>query len=219
VHVGTQLTSIKPYLAMLMGNLASLKPNDLIVDPLAGSGSILDSLNWLMGTKGIGAELSVTSAKSHSNSNGGCPKYRPPSKSDVVQADIFNPPFRKATAALGGNYVNAVLFDPPFGLRENATNQIHEGDDMDNPSQCYISDCTGEELLERVSTFVKAALELAAGVLQSGARVVYLLPVYHIQKEMGLWFDFNNDSNSVATDLHPRRRWRNCCHSIHVSRL
>lgn len=107
--------------------------------------------------------------------------------------------------------LDAILTDPPYGLREDqsATPTLSEGratgskpkriimDAMKQQSaqkrekgmgsQCYIEDYTGEELLQSVSLMMEPVFRVAVEHLKPGRRLVYLLPLFPSQADLGLW--------------------------------
>lgn len=114
----------------------------------------------------------------------------------------------------GGGWCDAVITDPPYGLRERRTGAdtglVYDDDgsggaahavDEDGYSvrgKCFISDYTGEELLERVSEMMAPVLELSVDVLVPGGRLVYLLPVFPAQDHLGLWYRGREEDGGSA---------------------
>merc|ERR1711957_1083421 len=124
-------------------------PPSLILDPLAGSGGILcNIMRVLPGVQALGSEIQDIRVNPL--------LYDAIDKSvtqlEHVRADVFVPPFRCCPSG-DQAWCDAVLFDPPFGLRENL--EVRTCDGMGKvhgmgPSCCYIDDHSGEELLQRV---------------------------------------------------------------------
>ena len=54
-------------------------------------------------------------------------------------------------------------------------------------SLCYIEDYSGEELLQSVSRMMEPVFRVAVDHLKPGGRLVYLLPLFPSQVDMGLW--------------------------------
>ena len=228
------LTSCRPALAVLMANLAAVRSGDVVLDPFVGTGRLLQAVRTFLGAAHcVGSDLQVQvpeggaldvqqpSSVLGSASGTGTTCMWPPV--DVVQADVLAPCFR------GGGQCDAVLFDPPFGLRENletgpasssasrsSKTPTEKGQPPpppngsvhgDGPSRCYIQDHSGDELLRRVAGFVRPALELAAHLLPLGGRVAYLMPVFPSQRHLGLWpcsVDIevdDADDSGVASEL------------------
>lgn len=181
------LTACKPALALLMGNMAGLERDScLILDPFAGSAGLLTEISTFFAATALGSDISAAAFKSRT------------SRVSLLLADVACSPFRRIKA-------DAVLFDPPFGLREGGN--VHGI----GASRCYIGDWSGEELLARVATAITDALVLAAGVLDQGGRAVYLMPVFPSQEKMGLWRGndgFENLANTLPT--HKAFRLKSC---------
>lgn len=189
------LTACKPALALLMANLAKAvggAGQKILLDPYLGSGGLLEPLAEIAGSPHsgflLGSDISLTERKKllKAASVGPSLSDRSGVAVDRIQASVFALPYRTTSSA----WCDAILFDPPFGLRENldssfVQSQVHSS----ASSQCYIQDHSGEELLQRVSAFVGPVLELGSTILRPGGRVVYLFPVFPSQRELGLWAD------------------------------
>eukprot|EP00927_Polykrikos_kofoidii_P039094 TRINITY_DN33528_c0_g1_i1.p1 TRINITY_DN33528_c0_g1~~TRINITY_DN33528_c0_g1_i1.p1 ORF type:complete len:618 (+),score=78.05 TRINITY_DN33528_c0_g1_i1:111-1964(+) len=123
------------------------------------------------------------------------------SRDCCIRANVFHPPFRHTTPA----WCDVVIFDPPFGLREAVCDSAHNNvvsgfasssvpeqsagsifQGQKNDSRCYARDHTPENLLRLVTTMIQPTLYLTARL--QCRRVVYLLPVYESQQDLGLWW-------------------------------
>ena len=96
-------------------------------------------------------------------------------------------------------WCDAIITDPPYGLREGRYIEGKSGPGVgdgalakagsaeDGFSLCYHEDYSGPELHMRLCQMIVPVVELAARILRHNGRLVYLLPVFISQKEMGLW--------------------------------
>ncbi len=92
-----------------------------------------------------------------------------------------------AGTTLCRRYVDAILTDPPFGLRENVFGQdIFSKKKL---SQCYIEDHAPEELAKRVLEMMAPVIKFGRHSLGIKKRLVYLFPVFDTQEGIGLWQD------------------------------
>ncbi|CAD7952237.1 unnamed protein product [Amoebophrya sp. A25] len=208
---------VRPALALLMANLGKVDlDTDIVLDPFCGVGSLLSLPHPFFEDTKIGDDH-----KNHMNNiNCGYRHVRFPScriGSDVdgegfapgalerVVADIRRCCWRRC---------DAILADPPFGLREfptrndpvnnhkttgaTSTTLLEEqggvnSSNMDKKkpivrrNNCYIGDRSSEELLRDAKKYVGALLACAFKCLAPGQRLVYLFPVFPCQAALGLW--------------------------------
>lgn len=219
------LTPTRPPLALLMANLAGVTTGSVVLDPFCGSGALLWGAAHAGAALCLGSDLVVPKAASET--------LRPPSRTAVefLRCDVFalphgrgggcgytdgSPPSPFPPASLP--LLDAIVTDPPYGLREGQTGwgqrrppspgrrQPGPGSSNSNNS-CFIEDYSGRELLESVSAMMRPVFRLASERLRPGGRLVFLLPVFPCQADMGLWWDGGEDNNNNG-DVGGRRRHR-----------
>eukprot|EP00912_Choanoflagellata_sp_UC4_P002037 UC4_evm1s1300 len=150
-------TSIRPQLSLLMSNLASISSETIVLDPFGGSRSLLAGAQY-GGAHCMDSDIDLIEGQS-------------------LRCDVFSLAWRRTT------WCDAIITDPPYGLREKRnTGEVTVG------SRCHIRDFTPTELLERVSEMLAPVFNLAYDILDPrDGRLVYLLPVFLCQKDMGIW--------------------------------
>eukprot|EP00729_Bicosta_minor_P014238 gene14238-14202_t len=152
------MTPTRPSLSLVMTNLARVSKASVVIDPFSGRGGMIAGARHV-GAFVLGADLLPQEPRGDVTTGGRgawC---------DVVVSDVFRSIWRT-------------------GGRENPTSTRAVATDTD--SGCFISDYTGEELLERVSEMMAPVLELSVDVLVPGGRLVYLLPVFPAQDHLGV---------------------------------
>jgi tRNA G10 N-methylase Trm11 len=197
------LTAIKPELAFIMSNLAGLTDDSpLILDPYAGTGSLLlPAAHLSCYPCGADIELGATDVIIGSKQGGrgaGAPgtgvvaNFRhlgltPP---ELIQGDIFSPVWASRCAGV----FDAIVADPPYGLR--TFRQVDSTKDAAGQSQRaqraeislrYLCDFTGDQMLAMVKKMVTPLLQLAARVLKTGGRLVYIFPTFSSQAGTVYW--------------------------------
>lgn len=163
-HLGP--TSTNAELAFVMANMAHVKKGDLVLDPFCGSGSILVSCS-ARGAVVMGADLDYKVLRAASHGRAMDPNFDQYDLSrpvGVVRADMLRSAFRAAP------WVDAIVCDPPYGVREGARGFRDDGGLPQ--SQTYIS---GTERVRFVD-IIDGLLEFAAKRLVPGGRLVYWLP-------------------------------------------
>lgn len=176
-------TSMDPLFSIMMANLALVKPNDIIVDPFVGSGSILiGAAN--MGAYVLGTDIDFLLLHGQTRSSRAAVKERDPNESiltnfnqykleskylDVIVAD--------ASKELWSNFeFDAIITDPPYGIRENSQKVgtyrnytiPEELADQHIPSKVHYS---LENIVDDLFNFSLKNLKL-------GGRLVFWLPKY-----------------------------------------
>ncbi|KAJ4459148.1 putative methyltransferase/nucleic acid-binding protein [Paratrimastix pyriformis] len=111
-YIGT--TSMKAELSFLVANMAHARPGTLVLDPFAGTGSIILSCA-AMGAHVMGSDLDIRCLRGTPDRNvlvnfrdHGLP---PP---DLFGCDQAHAPWRMMTAP----FLDAIVCDPPYGIRE-----------------------------------------------------------------------------------------------------
>lgn len=162
-------TPLRPDCAMLLCNLARVREGSLVLDPFSGQGSIPAMVKALKGVA-IGADVNLGDRSAQSS--GG-----------FLLASVCSSPFRD-------RMFDAVVCDPPFGLREPRRHEsgkaIHMGADQGNydRSNDDENDCTNESVNEDLAVakqrylgLLPELLKLAARVLRDRSRLVFTYPV------------------------------------------
>ena len=157
-------TTMAPATALVTANLAAIKPGALVLDPCCGSGSMLLAAAAIGGAICVGADANpaVLKGEIDKRRNKG---HTPTSNFEQyglthlcagwATADLTRPPFGAARRQV----FDAVVCDPPYGLREGERS-------------------VEAELVGGGSTDLFGALvELAGAVLVGGGRMVYWRPV------------------------------------------
>lgn len=187
------MTVLRSELAALMVNLGMVKEHSIVFDPFCGSGRIPRvALRSLGGSVfALGSDIFETLAGRSAMMRSFGDQQKGIDGVDRIRCDVLQrTPWRSSIS------YDAVLFDPPFGLRETL------GSKEPGCSQCHVKDHAPEELLTRVEAMVLAALRLVAERMKPGHRVVYLLPVYDVQAGLGgLWPDRDSSSSGFTEDL------------------
>lgn len=232
------LTAIKPELAFIMSNLAGLTDGSpLILDPYAGTGSLLlPAAHLSCYPCGADIELGATDVTIGSKQGGrgaGPPGsgvvanfmhlgLTPP---ELIQGDIFCP----AWASQRAGVFDAIVADPPYGLR--TFRQVDQTQDVAGRSQHaqgaetslrYLCDFTGEQMLAMVKKMVTPLLQLAARVLKTGGRLVYIFPTFSSQAGTVYWDEeaFGGAVQLKASDVPAMKglRFESSSHEPCVSR-
>jgi tRNA (guanine10-N2)-methyltransferase len=161
-------TSTNAELSFVMANMARVKPGSLVLDPFCGTGSTLVSCTE-MGAVAIGADLDMAVLRGRGGGRAAAmdvnfAQYHLPRPVGVVRADVLRSTFR------AGPWLDAIVCDPPYGVREGAKSIR---DDVDMPrSESFIP---GTERVRFVD-MLSGLLTFAADRLVPGGRLVFWLP-------------------------------------------
>lgn len=178
------------FAALLSANLAAVGPGHLVLDPCCGSGSMILAAAAIGGAMAIGsdANMSVLCGEVNRKRNKG---HTPSSNFQQhgltglcggwAAADLTRSPFRRAHQGFAGSGVfDAIICDPPYGLREAeryaikspVTQGSAEALEQTEPQD----DLATSAALDQPNIFA-ALLELAGTVLVDHGRLVYWRPV------------------------------------------
>ena len=129
-------TSMDAELSFLMCNMAHVLPQSLVFDPFAGTGSILVSAA-VMGGRVIGGDIDVRVIRDGKLDKQGEPcnvysnfqDYRLADPVGLLRIDAHNPPWRQH----GGPMFDAILCDPPYGVRAGGRKMVAKEASSDAP--------------------------------------------------------------------------------------
>ncbi|KCV69313.1 hypothetical protein, variant [Fonticula alba] len=133
-YLGT--TAMDPELAFLMANMACSAPGRVVLDPFVGTGSLLLSVAALVpGVQVLGTDIDprtvrglgrpVAGSRPGTNALTNFQEIGLAHSVDLVLCDASRSPWRlpgftgQSTARLAG-FVDAIIADPPYGVRESA---------------------------------------------------------------------------------------------------
>ncbi len=161
-------TSMDAELAFVMTNFARLAPGSLVVDPFAGTGGVLVPCAKV-GALSVAADISITAlrGKTGRGINANFAQYKLQAPLGVLRCDVFHNVFRKRE----GGWFDAVVTDPPYGIKEGAKAFREETFDSRIKDMHY----QGTERV-RFDDLLDILLQFATTVLVPGGRLVYWLP-------------------------------------------
>lgn len=125
-------TSMDHELSFLMCNLGHVRKNSCVYDPFAGTGSILiAAAAW--GARVLGTDIDIRVIRDGKRDKSGKPccvysNFRDYGLDDPVgllRADVANPPWRAGAEGI----VDAMLCDPPYGVRAGGRKMAPHGPD------------------------------------------------------------------------------------------
>jgi tRNA (guanine10-N2)-methyltransferase len=182
-----------PHLALIMANMAHVRPNDFVYDPFVGTGGLLVGAAHL-GAHVSGADLDFNMMHARGLSSRMGQKYR--SKSETIPAnlkqykldqfyvDVLIADF--STKYMREDFkVDAIVTDPPYGIREKTKklgNRKKARDDeqsADDDNKCASEDdASGDESSENLTNEPAAENETNAqlNVDKNGNNIVNRIP-------------------------------------------
>lgn len=163
-------TSTNAELSFVMCNVAHIGPGSVVVDPFCGTGSILVSAA-AMGAVVVGSDIDVNVLRGKvgcgiaAAMDANFEQYGLPRPLGVIRADVFATPFCERP------WADAVVCDPPYGVREGAR-AMREDVGIDKSKREFVP---GSERVRMVD-MVGGLIQFAAARLVAGGRLVYWLP-------------------------------------------
>ncbi|GIL78953.1 hypothetical protein Vretimale_203 [Volvox reticuliferus] len=173
-------TSMDTEMAFVMCNHAGVRRGSLVLDPYAGTGSILVAAAHY-GAKVMGADIDIKVIREGKVGKGGerltvysnFEQYGLPAPVDLIRMDAHRHPIRPDLTEI----LHAVIGDPPYGVRAGGRKSglppaelalrlpIRERNTYNPPTQPYtLGEC------------LRDLLDLSARLLVVGGRLVYFLP-------------------------------------------
>mmetsp|Transcript_24229 Transcript_24229/g.67365 ORF Transcript_24229/g.67365 Transcript_24229/m.67365 type:complete len:471 (+) Transcript_24229:348-1760(+) len=171
-YIGT--TSMDPELAIIMCNCGKVKSGDLVYDPFVGTGGILVAATHYGGvTLGMDIDIRVVSFGRKNkgkavNIYSNFQQYKLSDPAGLLRADTHRPPFRKDFT----EWIDAIVCDPPYGVRESARKSEYKETKIDDRKDNYIPSTQPYFLGECLYDLV----EFAAKALRVGGRLVFWMP-------------------------------------------
>lgn len=164
-------TSTNAELSFVMANMAHIQPGSVVLDPFCGTGSILVSCA-ARGAVVVGADLDMQVLRGKQKTGSAAmdanfAQYGLPRPAGVLRADMLQSCFRSRP------WVDAVVCDPPYGVREGARSIREDG--FKPPAGRTSAYVPGLERVKFVD-MLSGLLAFAADKLVPGGRLVYWLP-------------------------------------------
>lgn len=195
--IGT--TSMDAELAFIMANVGAVRDGAVVLDPYVGTGSIPVSCAVFGAGVILGADLDMrvlkprawcpwrrgSKASIETNfAEYGIPRARWPDllRVDMTQRAFIAPAAKSARASNGGGWCDAVICDPPYGIRESSrcaylapTPSASASASTTRSPALAPSNKQGSRRVQ-LNDQLAALISLAANVLVVGGRLVYWLP-------------------------------------------
>mmetsp|Transcript_2974 Transcript_2974/g.5678 ORF Transcript_2974/g.5678 Transcript_2974/m.5678 type:complete len:424 (-) Transcript_2974:2099-3370(-) len=181
--IGT--TSMDAELAFIMANQAGVVRGSLVLDPCVGTASTIVSAA-VYGAHVVGCDLDwkVLKGSPGRNIQSNFAQYHLQTPVAIMRADLLHSAWRQSP----GGIFDAVVCDPPYGIREG----------IRSSSECEARTLEQSKTVRvRVADSLLHLLQLAAETLRPGGRLVYWLPT-------------TSDFDPVDLPTHPDLRLVSC---------
>ena len=183
-------TTMDPQLALLMANLAQVRPGSTVLDPFVGTGSLLVAAAEFGGFV-VGSDIDYLTLHARTRPSRVGQKKRAEDESfvanfeqydltdqylGVIASDFSLCPWRDVA------WLDAIITDPPYGIREG-TSRV--GSEKDYSSTSIPTELLSQHYPQKVAYSLEHLLtdllNFAARALVPGGRLVYWLPVIRQQ--------------------------------------
>ncbi|KAM6910681.1 tRNA (guanine(10)-N(2))-methyltransferase TRMT11 [Xenentodon cancila] len=179
-------TSMDAGLSFIMANHAKVKENDLVFDPFVGTGSLLVACCHF-GAYVCGTDIEYNTIHGKGRSSRKNQKWRGPDENiranlrqygtekmyvDVMVSDASKPVWRT------GGLFDAIITDPPYGIRESTRRTGSHKDITKSPDGVYAESHVPVSQAYHLSDIFTDLLNFSAHRLVAGGRLVYWLPIY-----------------------------------------
>jgi len=181
-------TTMDPELSLLMANMGQVSGGSLVLDPFVGTASLLIAAAEFGGLV-LGADIDYLTLHARSRPSRVGQKVRAVDESmaanfhqyglssrylGVVAGDSSRPPWRE------GPWLDAIITDPPYGIRET-TYRVGTEKDLSSLPVTLKEQFAEKHIPEKVSYslahLLSDLLQFAVSHLRQGGRLVYWLPV------------------------------------------
>ncbi|XP_076006702.1 tRNA (guanine(10)-N(2))-methyltransferase TRMT11 [Genypterus blacodes] len=179
-------TSMDAGLSFLMANHAKVQENDVVFDPFVGTGSLLVACSHF-GAYVVGTDIDYNTIHGKGRSSRKSQKWRGPDENiranlrqygteknylDIMVSDASKPVWRE------GVQFDAIITDPPYGIRESTRRTGSHKDFVKPPDGLYAECHVPVSQAYHLSDIFTDLLKFSAQHLVTGGRLVYWLPVY-----------------------------------------
>ncbi|MEW5314331.1 MAG: hypothetical protein WDW38_005839 [Sanguina aurantia] len=169
-------TSMDTELALVMCNMGQVQRSQLVLDPFAGTGSIMVAAAHF-GAQVMGSDIDIRVIKVGKVSKDGQPlniysnfrQYGFKAPAALVRMDLHSNPLRPGL----GEVFDSVVCDPPYGVRAGGRKSNANEGMLIQDRATHIASTAPYTLGE----CLRDLLELASKMLRVGGRLIYWLPV------------------------------------------
>lgn len=162
-------TSMDAELAFVMANMATVRKNDLVIDPFCGTGGIMVACKAL-GAHVLGGDINILALRGkgeNANIDANFRQYGFGGPLCLMRMDVLNSAVHQSTVG----WFDAMVCDPPYGIKEGM--RVFREDSISPGLEK--NHFQGTERVRFVD-FLHGVLEFAAAVLVHGGKLVYWLP-------------------------------------------
>ncbi|WFD29138.1 tRNA (guanine(10)-N(2))-methyltransferase [Malassezia sp. CBS 17886] len=186
-------TSMESEMSIVMANMALSGPSKLVYDPFAGTGSVLYACSTL-GAMTLGSDIDGRMLRGRDARDGrsgvalSAAQYGLSGRIlDTVVCDMTQAPWREPFrgCARGGGLVDAIVTDPPYGVRAGAKRLGKRNAAQQRDEPFIMPDGTPSHVLPdyvpptkpyHLSELVHDLLEYASALLRPHGRLVFWMP-------------------------------------------
>lgn len=167
-------TSMDTELSFVMTNLAHVRPNSVVLDPFAGTGSILLSCA-LRGAFCMGTDIDLRVLRGKGGDQNVLANF--------AQYGLSRPELIRSDNALYDRHCrtehplyDAIVTDPPYGIRAGARKSGSRRDQPRVIPEEHRHDHIAQTQIYNVSDVMADLLDVSARTLVKGGRLVYVIP-------------------------------------------